>query len=137
MNIMNKKNLKFGSLMLLFIARAAFATDPKAEGEVFDINSIVYIEDDIQIELGFNHFDYLPDGFDPYKMYVDLNAITYIEAEPSLKVNSKRHLPEDFDAYAFPKDVKGFNYIDDNDQIDLEFDTQEHLPEGFDAYIVK
>ncbi|MGB5370538.1 MAG: hypothetical protein WBN18_08915 [Flavobacteriaceae bacterium] len=123
--------------MLLFIARAAFATDPNVEGEVFDINSIVYIEDDIQIDLGFDHFDYLPEGFDPYKMYVDLNAIAFIEEEPSLKVNSKKHLPEDFDAYAYPKDVKGFNYIDGNDQIDLEFDTQEHLPEDFDPYIVK
>ncbi len=134
---MNKKNLKLGSLMLLFIAKAAFATDPNVEGEVFDINSIVYIEDDIQIDLGFDHFDYLPEGFNPYKMYVDLNAIAFIEEEPSLKVKSKKHLPEDFDAYAYPKDVKGFNYIDENDQIDLEFDTQEHLPEGFDPYIMK
>ncbi len=134
---MNKKNLKLGTILLLFIAGTAFATDPKTEGESLDINSIVFIEEEIEIELGFDHLDYLPDGFDPYKLYVDLNAIEYIEEEPKLNVNTKRHLPVDFNAYAFPKNVRGFNYIDENDQIELDFDSKEHLPKGFDPYIKK
>tara|TARA_R110002167_G_scaffold23281_4_gene82724 strand:+ start:7025 stop:7405 length:381 start_codon:yes stop_codon:yes gene_type:complete len=119
----------------LGIANGLFATDPNLDNKELDLDTVVYIEEELHPVLGFNTSDFLPEGFDPYEVYFNVNGIDYIESEPNIKVRTKRYLPENFDAYAFPKDAASFNYIDENDDISLNFDTKANLPEGFDPYI--
>lgn len=132
---MNKKNLALAIIMGLSFAKGVFAADPETEKEKFDINSISYIQEEDKIELGFDVADYLPEGFDPYKQYVDLNSIEFIEDTDVLNLDIAANLPEGFDAYANPKGIEGINYIDENDTIVLDFNAKEYLPTGFNAYI--
>ncbi|MBT8315758.1 MAG: hypothetical protein KJP26_14980, partial [Maribacter sp.] len=60
-------------------------TDCK-ENANLDINEIVYIEEEPQIELGFDTAEYLPEGFDPYKLYVDLNAVEYVVVQDEIEL---------------------------------------------------
>ena len=101
-----------------------------------DLDEIVYIEEDSEIDLGFDTADYLPENFDPHKLYVDLNAIEYIEddGEIELGFNSKAYLPQGFDPYADPFGIEGINYIEEEVEFDLGFDTAEYLPSNFDPY---
>ncbi len=131
---MNKKSFILSLAMGITLVNGVFANNPNKDIEAFDINTIEYIEEEDEIDLGFDVADYLPEGFDPYKMYVDLNAIDYIEEEIEI-ADFSQHLPEGFDAYAFPTDVQSINYIDENDSFSVDFDTKKHLPEGFNAYI--
>lgn len=131
---MNKKNLALAIIMGLSFAKGVFAADPETEKEEFDINSISYIQDEEDIELDFDVWDYLPEGFDPYKQYVDLNSIEFIEDAVALDFNTRKYLPKGFDAYANPIGIAGINYIDENDIIVLDFNSAEYLPKGFNAY---
>ncbi len=132
---MRNKNLKFSAILGMALVNGLFAANPSEGDEGLDLNTVVYIEEEIPFELGFDTSDYLPVGFNPHEVYFDLQSIPYIEEEPIIRVRSKKHLPKGFDAYAFPKNVKGFNYIDENDNFQIDFDTQKHLPNGFDPYI--
>lgn len=135
---MIKKNVITALIFALGFSSTISATDLKVAEELFDINSIIYIEDEDKIELGFDTADYLPENFDPYKRYIDLNSILFIEEEPQMKRRIERklarRLPKGFDAYADPKGILGINYIDENDTIVIDFDTTAYLPEGFDPY---
>lgn len=131
---MNKKTLKVSMLAGLIFANGVFAADPKTEKDELVINSITYIEDDVDFDLGFDTADYLPEDFNPYDVYVDIESIAFVEDDEDINFNSRKHLPKEFDAYAYPTDVEGFNYIDENDEIVLDFDTKKYLPEGFDPY---
>lgn len=132
---MRNKNLKLSAILGMVVVNGLFATNPSEGDGVLDLNTVIYIEEEIPFELGFDTADYLPEGFDPHEVYFDLLSIPYIEEEPKIKVRSKRHLPKDFDVYAYPKNIEGFNYIDENDNFLLDFDTKKHLPEGFDPYM--
>ena len=131
---MNKKNLALAIIMGLSFAKGVFAADPETEKEEFDINSIHYIQEEENIELGFDVRDYLPEGFDPYKQYVDLNSIEFIEDNVNIVLDATRYLPEGFDPYANPIGIEGINYIDETDNIDLDFNTKVYLPKDFNAY---
>lgn len=130
---MNKKNFTLSVVMGIALVNGAFANNPNKDVEVFDINTVEYIEEETEIDLGFDVADYLPEGFDPYKMYVDFDAIIYIEEEIEIS-DLSQYLPEGFDAYAFPTDVQSINYIDENDSFTVDFDTKKYLPEGFNAF---
>ena len=102
-----------------------------------NLDDIVYIEEEAEIDLGFNTADYLPEGFDPNEPYVNLNAIEFIESEEEIDpgFDTSAYLPEDFDPYAFPVNVMTIDYIEEGeDEIDLGFDTAEYLPDGFDPH---
>jgi len=130
---MNKKSFILTIATGLLLANGVFASNLTTEIDESVINSINYIEDDADFELGFDTADYLPEGFDPYEIYVNLDVVVFIEDEVA-DVKIKRRLPANFDAYAYPTDVAAFNYIDQNDDVELDFDTHAYLPEGFDAY---
>lgn len=132
---MNKKSFKLSMLLGLIFANGVFAADPKTEKDESVINSITYIEEDVDYDLGFDTTDYLPEGFSPYEVYFDLEAVVFIEDDTDIKINSKKYLPKGFNAYAYPCDLEAFNYIDQKDDIVLGFDTKEHLPTGFNPYI--
>ena len=130
---MIKRSLTLSTVLGLFIVNGMLASNPKTEGR-FDIDSIVYIEEEPEIELGFDTADYLPEGFDPYKFYFNMEGVNYIENDEINLKDSQTNLPSDFNAYAYPSDVESMNYIDPNDNISLDLDTTTYLPEGFDAY---
>ena len=132
---MNKKIFKAAIVLGLIFANGVFAADPKTENDELIISSVTYIDDDTDFDLGFNTGDYLPEDFNPYEVYFDLESIVYIEDDVAINFNSRKYLPMGFDAYAYPTDVEGFNYIDENDEIVLGFDTKKYLPEGFNPFI--
>lgn len=99
-----------------------------------EIASIAYEVIEESIDLGFDTRAYLPKNFDPYEVYVDLNAITYIEEDTEETVTaSKWLLPEGFDPYGAPEDFMDISYMEEED-LELGFDTRAWLPEGFNAY---
>ncbi|WP_276165506.1 hypothetical protein [Zobellia alginiliquefaciens] len=132
---MNKKSLKISMLLGLIFANGVFAADPLTEKDDTVIHSINYIEEDTDFDLGFDTADYLPEDFDANEIYVNLDAIDFIESDAKVILSTTKYLPEDFNAYAFPKNVEGFNYIDENDEVSLDFDTKKHLPSGYNPYI--
>ncbi|SIT12913.1 hypothetical protein SAMN05421766_11223 [Zobellia uliginosa] len=132
---MNKKSLKISIVLGLIFANGVFAADPTTEKDESIIQSIDYIDEDVDFELGFDTSDYLPEDFNANDIYVDLDAIAYIEEDANDTGDLTKYLPVDFDAYAYPTHVEDFNYIDANDEISLNFNTKEHLPEGFNPYI--
>lgn len=116
------------------LVHGVFASDPKTETDRMVLSSIHYIDEDSDFELDFDTADYLPEGFDPYEIFVDLDAVIFLEEETLNDFDTKEYLPADFNAYAFPTNVESMHYIDENDRVELDFDTHERLPEGFDAY---
>lgn len=131
---MKYKNKCLSIVMGLALCQGIFANDLVKDIEEFDINSIVYIEDETDFELGFDTADYLPEGFDPYSFYFDINNVIYVENILIEELPTKKYLPKRFDAYAYPTDVAGMNYVDPNDTIALDIDTKQYLPNGFDAF---
>ena len=100
------------------------------------MDEIIYIEEE-EVDLGFDTAEYLPENFDPYKQYVDLDAIEFIEEEESLDFGfeTSEYLPENFNPYASPVEVMNIDYIEEGeDEFDLGFDTAQYLPEGFDPH---
>ncbi|NNL09369.1 MAG: hypothetical protein HKP38_09115 [Croceitalea sp.] len=100
------------------------------------LKEIEFIEEE-DMELGFDTEDYLPENFNPKKVYFDLNSISYVEEEidTDLGFDSSAYLPENFNPYATPINVSSINYIELED-MKLGFETSEYLPEGFDPYEV-
>ena len=95
---------------------------------------IVFIEEESSIDLGFDTAEYLPEGFDPYSVYFDVNSIVFIDDETTdLGFDTEEYLPTNFNAYANPNSIDGINYIEE-EVVDLGFDTTKYLPEGFDPY---
>ena len=132
---MNKKKLTLSIALSGLLVHGAFANNINKGVEDFDLDSIEYIEEEEVIELGFDTADYLPEGFDPYEFYFDLNWVEYIDMDNLEEIVVENHLPENFDPYADPKGIEGINYIDPNDEINLDLDTVENLPKGFDPYL--
>ena len=115
-------------------------SDPDCkENAVLDLSEIVFIEEEPQIALGFDAADYLPEGFDPYKLYVDLNAVEYVEEQEEIILGFEvaDYLPANFDPYAAPSAIEGINYMEEEEHIELGFDAAEYLPENFDPYARK
>ncbi len=110
--------------------------DPDCAGTELNLNDIVFIEAEDDLDLGFNTADYLPENLDPYKVYFDLNSITYVEEEEALDFDTAAYLPKDFNPYANPKDISSVSYIEFEEEIDLGFDPEQYLPEGFNPYEV-
>lgn len=118
--------------------RTVGSKDPECEWDGdLDLDEIVFIEEEVEIELGFDTADYLPENFDPNKLYVDLNAIEYIEDEEEIELNFDLadYLPANFDPYSDPSGIEGLNYIGDEVEFELGFDTAEYLPLNFDPYV--
>ncbi len=131
---MNKKTIILGITAGMFFVNGMFALDPTTDKDKFDINSITYIEDEVEFDLGFDTADYLPEDFDAHHVYFDLNGVHYIEEEFTIKWNTKKYLPKNFNAYAYPSDVQSINFLDESDDFEVGFDTQKYLPSNFNAF---
>lgn len=77
------------------------AKKTNAPTEDFDIDKIVFIEEDQDWELGFDTTKYLPENFDPYSEVVSIETINFIDEcdEIDLGFETIGYLPEDFDPY--------------------------------------
>ncbi|WP_340064847.1 hypothetical protein [Ascidiimonas aurantiaca] len=114
----------------------ALVLSGKEEASPLDLNSIEYIEEEIDLDLGFDPDQYLPRGFDPYKPYFDINSIEYIKDEkcPDLGFDTSEYLPENFDPYDSYFDIHSIEYIDDEAQLDMGYNVAEYLPEDFNPH---
>ena len=110
-----------------------FANDPRIENDDLDLNTIEYVEDDKDFDLGFNTADYLPEDFDPNQVYFNINSIDYIKEEWVLQIDTKKYLPKGFDPYAYPSDVESINYIDENDVFEFNMDSTSIFVNGFNS----
>ena len=130
---MINKSFIVSIMMGLAVILSGFSQGPNHDCEEFDLNSITYIEDENEFDLGFNTEDYLPLDFDPHTLYVDLSNIEFVE-EDVLNLNLENYLPADFNAYAFPGYFRSIDYIDPSDNFSLDFNTADYLPKGFNPY---
>lgn len=130
---MKKLKTIVSSLLIVVTINGLNAQNPNGGDDKFDINSIVYIEEELDYDLGFNTSDYLPEDFDPYNHYMDLNAISFVE-DIYVYIDSEKTLPRDFDVYANPTDFRNVSYIDPMDDMQLELETAEYLPADFNPY---
>ncbi|MEX0291119.1 MAG: hypothetical protein AB3N14_18595 [Flavobacteriaceae bacterium] len=133
---MNKDNLITSIALGLLISNGLMAHKPCEEKDPCVIDSVVYLEDEAEIELGFDVADYLPEDFDPYTFYFNINSVEFLNEE-EVEVDFSRYLPEGFDPYAAPKDFRDISYIDREDDIELDIKSPDNLPTGIDAYISK
>jgi len=100
-----------------------------------DLNEIEFIEEETEVDLGFETTDYLPEGFNPYEDFFDLNSIIYIEDETEIDLgfDTSEYLTDNFDPYSANFDINSINYIEEEEVV-LNFDTADYLPEGFNPY---
>lgn len=92
--------------------------------DFYFIEEIEYLDDNEEIDLGFDTADYLPNDFDPYKgMELDLSEIDYIELEEEIvfDFDTKEYLPVDFNPYANPTlDLNSIFYLEDEAFLDYD-----------------
>ena len=69
----------FVAAMLLPLLSAKATTVTKAED--FDLRTVEFIENEQEINLGFDTAKYLPEGFDAYQDNVTVGSINFIEEE--------------------------------------------------------
>ena len=104
------------------------------------LDAIVFIEEQDQVDLGFDVDAYLPADFDPYAPAVkepDLSTITYIEADEfdGLGFDTAEYLPLGFNPYAgMEANLDEIVFLEPEEPILLGFDTRDYLPEGFNPY---
>ena len=131
---MKKNNVITSLIMALLMSNGLLAHKPCKEQDPCVINTIVYLEEETEIDLGFEVGDYLPEDFDPYRFYFDINSVEYL-TEDDITVELNTNLPEDFDPYAAPKDFRDISYIEPEEHPDLNIKTWHSLPAGIDTYI--
>ncbi|MEX0314025.1 MAG: hypothetical protein AB3N18_07595 [Allomuricauda sp.] len=101
---MNYRNFKLGIASGLAFVMVSHATQPKefeASKEEFDINKVVFVEEEQDWELGFDTAPYLPENFDPYSGEFSLKAINYMDECDHIELgfDTSGYLPEGFDPY--------------------------------------
>ncbi|MEP0134544.1 MAG: hypothetical protein ABJJ25_00085 [Eudoraea sp.] len=129
---MNKLKTIISSFVIAATINGINAQNPNGDENHFDFSSIEYIEEE-DFDLGFNTSEYLPEDFDPYKYYFDLNSISFVE-DVFVYIDSEKNLPRHFDVFANPSDFRNVSYIDPMDEVQLELDTEEYLPADFNPY---
>lgn len=109
----------------------------QVESEILEVNDITFIEQDEEINLGFDTTDYLPLGFNAYEgMALDLNDIIIVEEEEEIDLgfDTAQYLPSGFNAYeGMEFAINEIDYIEEDEEIILDFDTQAFLPTDFNA----
>ena len=79
-----------------------------------DIHTILYIQEEDVIELGFDTADYLSTGFDPCTVYEDLSNINYTEEDVvDLGFDTEVYLPSGFNANTVYEDLSDIAYVEE------------------------
>jgi hypothetical protein len=108
------------------------------DNEVLAVNDIKVVENDEDIDLGFDVKNYLPKNFDPYSTSVDFNnsPIEYSFATSDLDgIYSPESLTETGNHK--PVDVDDIVVLENEGDIDLGFNVQDYLPKDFNPYASK
>lgn len=110
--------------------------DAKTDGDL-RLDEIVFIEEEVTFDLGFDVAEYLPADFNPYaSSALTLEDIVFIEKEEEIELgfDTEEYLPIVFNAYATAHpDLSAIEFIE-VDELELGFDTSAYLPVGFDPY---
>ncbi|MCW5517911.1 hypothetical protein [Muriicola sp. Z0-33] len=133
---MNKNKLITSIALGLLLGTGMYASEPCKAIDFCVLDSIEYIEEESDFELGFNTADYLPEDFDPHTFYFDLNSVVFLENDEIDDISSE-YLPEDFDAYAVPTDFMAISYIDPADLIEPVIEVRIDAPSYIEAAISK
>ncbi|WP_136465795.1 hypothetical protein [Flagellimonas onchidii] len=98
---MNFRNYTAAILVGAAVFTSANAKESEVPKEEFDINNIVFVEEDLNWELGFDTAQYLPENFDPYGGEFSLKAINFIDEGDDIEIgfDTSGYLPEGFDPY--------------------------------------
>lgn len=67
------------------------------------MDRIPFIEEEVEIDLGFDTASYLPEGFNPYEgMVFDIDEIEVVEMEENIELDFdiQKYLPKGFNALA-------------------------------------
>jgi hypothetical protein len=100
-----------------------------------DLNNIVYIEEEEEVDLGFDPAIFLPEGFNPHEAYFDIHSIQYVEETPEVifDFDTCQYLPENFDANAYYFDIHSIDFIDSEKPtvVNMGYDITAYLPRGF------
>lgn len=108
-----------------------------AEALDLNINDITFIEEDQEIDLGFDTAVYLPKGFNAYSdTGLDLNDIVVVEDEVEIDLgfDTTDYLPLGFNAYeGMELKLDDIVYMEEEETIVLNFNVQDYLPENFEA----
>lgn len=106
-----------------------------AYDEIFDLNSLVYVEEEAEVEMNYQVEWYLPKNFDAY--VGSINEIPYIDLEKEgpieLGFDTKQYLPVNFNPLAL--DINSIQYIQEEPEIIMGYNTKKYLPKGFDPYV--
>ena len=98
---MVRKNVIITALAMTLMTPLAWAQGLNRPIEDFDINTVEFVEDNQDIELGFDTAQYLPENFDPYSGIISVKAINFIDLcdEVELNIDTDGYLPAGFDPY--------------------------------------
>ena len=96
-----KKYLSTAFLAILLVPLFSAKTVPLVDVETFDNSTASIIEDEEEIDLGFDTNEYLPDNFDPYQNAVSIEGLNFMEEEEEIDLgfDTKPYLPDNFDPY--------------------------------------
>ncbi len=119
--------------------------NPFAEGLLMDeevrnlsLDQINLIENEEEINLGFNTATYLPIGFDAYAgMELDLDSIIVeeLEEEVVLDFDPAKYLPIGFNAYdGMELNLNDIVVEEMEEEINLGFEVMNYLPKGFNPF---
>ena len=96
-------NTKFLILAVLATMTVSFTTANviKEPSRDLDIDSLLFIEEDQDCDLGFDTTLYLPENFDPYSGQVTVDSINYIDENDDIEIGFETagYLPNGFDPY--------------------------------------
>jgi len=119
---MNRNKIISSIAIGLLFTAGVYANEPCKTKEFCLLDSIVYLEEEEDIDLGFDTADYLPEDFNPYTFYFDLNSVVFLENE--IEFISSEYLPEDFNPYAPPVDFMDISYIDPDDLVEPQIEPR-------------
>jgi len=99
--MIKKVEIISSTAIAFFFVFGVFANNNKPKEDEFDINSIQVMEEETEIDLGFNPADYLPEDFNPYAYPQDVEGFNYIDENDffELGFDTEKHLPKGFDPY--------------------------------------
>ncbi|MEZ4810762.1 MAG: hypothetical protein R2819_10410 [Allomuricauda sp.] len=94
------KSLIMVALATLMVSLAT-ANTIKEPSKDLDLDSVPFIEEDHDCELGFDTAQYLPENFDPYSGQITVGSINYIDENDEIEIGFETagYLPLGFDPY--------------------------------------
>lgn len=98
--------MRIRNILVILIAFATIYAAANSEKRVvpkesFDVNTVVFIEDEAELGLGFDTAKYLPENFDPYCGEFSVKTLNYIEDNDEIELGfeTSGYLPIGFDPY--------------------------------------